>query len=626
MAGGHGSRLNSVSGRLPKALVPVAGVPILEYQIEQCKAYEFDNIVLLLGHEANKIIEHFGNGSDFGVKIEYSVEPRTMGTGGAIKSALNLLSDDFILLYGDTYFDIDLSSLFNAHMNKKAQLTVVAHPSNHPNDSDLIFVDYSTNIIKKISTYPHRSEALPNMACAAMCVINKQAYQDQSSGIDEPFDLSKTLLPRMISANKKIFAYITCEYIHDMGTPDRLDKVNKDIKFNIPELLSSRNKRQAVFIDRDGTLIEDVQYLSSQKEVKLVSGASAGIKRLNESGYLTVMVTNQPVIARGDLTIDGLNAIHNYLNYSLGCSGAYLDAMYYCPHHPDKGYKGEVEQLKIHCNCRKPNTGMLKKAIKSMNIDPKRSWMVGDTTTDIAFGNNGGLRTILVETGGAGKDGKYSVVPDYIFPTLNLATDWITQGYQKRKKLLLELFPQFIGGQKIYLIGGLSRSSKTTTANVLADIFREQGETAHILSLDAWLIDPKERKNCSNVLEKYDVESFLKLFKKIIRNSDELHELPIHSHGQKKLSIKRKFHKDDKLIIEGIPVFLDQRLRSLSEDSIYCDINEDLRLKRFVEFYKMRKYSDKSIKELFLLRGAEVKAVQESKRFAKYIIWDQNDC
>ena len=98
----------------------------------------------------------------------------------------------------------------------------------------------------------------------------------------------------------------------------------------------------------------------------------------------------------------------------LGKQGAYIDGLYYCPHHPHKGYAGEVPELKVDCACRKPKIGMLTQAAQEHNIDLSRSWYVGDTTMDVQTGRNAGMRTVLVQTGEAGKDGKYDATPDYI--------------------------------------------------------------------------------------------------------------------------------------------------------------------------------------------------------------------
>ena len=120
------------------------------------------------------------------------------------------------------------------------------------------------------------------------------------------------------------------------------------------------------------------------------------IKMINASGFLAVVVTNQPVIARGEVSVSELNEIHNKMEILLGVEGAYLDAIYYCPHHPHKGYEGEVSELKIDCDCRKPKPGMLLSAARDYNIDLSASWMIGDGENDVAAGENAGCKTVLL--------------------------------------------------------------------------------------------------------------------------------------------------------------------------------------------------------------------------------------
>ena len=145
---------------------------------------------------------------------------------------------------------------------------------------------------------------------------------------------------------------------------------------------------------------------------------------------MTVVITNQPVIARGDVTLEGLKKIHAKLDYELGLDNAYIDKLYVCPHHPHKGFPGEVEEFKVKCNCRKPETGLIDRAIHELQINSKTSWFIGDSTSDILAGKNARLNTVLVKTGHGGRDAKYSVKPDFIFPDLSAAIDYILNDFK----------------------------------------------------------------------------------------------------------------------------------------------------------------------------------------------------
>ena len=131
-----------------------------------------------------------------------------------------------------------------------------------------------------------------------------------------------------------------------------------------------------------------------------INGVAEAIKKINASGYLAIVVTNQPVIARGEVTFKELEEIHNKMETELGLRGAYLDAIYYCPHHPHKGYDGEVPELKIECDCRKPKPGMLLKAAIDYNIDLSQSYMIGDGENDIKAGLAARCKSILVNGNG----------------------------------------------------------------------------------------------------------------------------------------------------------------------------------------------------------------------------------
>jgi D-glycero-D-manno-heptose 1,7-bisphosphate phosphatase len=157
-----------------------------------------------------------------------------------------------------------------------------------------------------------------------------------------------------------------------------------------------RNKQRAIFLDRDGVVNKHVGFLTNIREFELLPDVARAIKKINGLGILTVIVTNQPVIARGEVTYSQLEDIHNKMEVLLGEEGAYIDAIYFCPHHPDRGYAGEITELKIDCDCRKPKIGMFIRAAADLNIDLGQSWMIGDGEKDIRAGNSAGCSTILI--------------------------------------------------------------------------------------------------------------------------------------------------------------------------------------------------------------------------------------
>jgi histidinol-phosphate phosphatase family protein len=240
-------------------------------------------------------------------------------------------------------------------------------------------------------------------------------------------DFGKDLLPAMLRRGAKLLGYNSPEFIKDIGTPQRYDHVCAQYAAGIVQRSSLAVPQPAVFLDRDGTLVPEVsaQGLRSAEELELLPGVAEAIHALNHAGVRAILVTNQPVVAKGFCTEADLRQIHNKLETLLGREHAFLDRIYYCPHHPEKGFPGERPELKIACACRKPQPGLILQAQRDLNIDLAQSWMIGDTTTDVQTARNAGVKSILVRTGHGGKDGKHAVTPDHAFDTLREAVRFV---------------------------------------------------------------------------------------------------------------------------------------------------------------------------------------------------------
>lgn len=208
-------------------------------------------------------------------------------------------------------------------------------------------------------------------------------------------DLDRQLL-KPLEGTGKIFCYDSPEYVRDMGTPERYYSVCEDVRNGRVKAKNLKNKQKAIFLDRDGTINKYVGFLRDIKDFELIDGAAEAIKNINSSEYLAIVITNQPVIARGEVSFEELKNIHYKMETLLGNAGAYIDALYYCPHHPDKGFEGEIKELKIECDCRKPKPGMILQAKKDFNIDLNQSWVIGDGKNDILAGKAAGCKTALI--------------------------------------------------------------------------------------------------------------------------------------------------------------------------------------------------------------------------------------
>lgn len=590
LAGGKGTRLKDRSGHLPKPMVSILGKPVLEHQIELCKRFGFSRIALLVHHQAETIKTYFGDGAHWNVELTYVDEDEPRGTAGALADALNFLDDEFLVLYADTYADIDLRKFWQeSRRYADAVGSLLLHPNDHPHDSDLVEVDVNGRVLG-IRPYPHPDGVCyRNLVNAALYYLKKA---DISSFIPSSgrFDLAKDTFPEMINAELKFQSYVTPEYIKDMGTPDRLDKVERDITMGLPERLSGRDLRSAVFIDRDGTINQEVNHLNRPDQLELIPGSGDAIRLLNRAGVLAVGVTNQPVLARGDVTWAGLEAIHARLDQLLGDKKAYLDGLYVCPHHPDKGFGGEVPELKINCDCRKPETGLIDKAVRELSIDRRKSWMVGDTTSDIVAGRRAGLRTILVRTGYAGLDGKHEIIPDYVVPDLQAAVNLVLHGHGAIARQLFAVCSE-VSNTRLVLIGGCARSGKSTVASVLREMIGDSGRQAHVISLDGWLKPVECRKEGEGVRGRYDMEAVKELILPLM-NSKFRHTISVPQYERKSRSfLNAVFHSigpDDLLIVEGVTALLDKPLLEYAAVRVFVDVSDEVRASRLKEDYAWR--------------------------------------
>jgi histidinol-phosphate phosphatase family protein len=430
LAGGAGTRLRERLGDLPKPMIPVAGKPLLEHQVDLAKKFGFTDLIFFVHYRADLIEKYFGDGKNFGVQIRYVLEKEPLGTAGAVLAGFEKLAERFVVLYGDTMVNVDLNRIWNAHEKAKVAATLLLHPNDHPLDSDLVEID-SNSFVTAFHNRPHAENVWrQNLVNAGLYVLEKSALEPfrpstlnaQPSTI---LDFGKDIFPAMVRAGKKLLGYNSPEFIKDIGTPERYDKISAQFAAGIVQRSSLATPQRAVFLDRDGTLIPDKDCLRDADELELLPGVAEAIHELNYKGWRTVVVTNQPVIAKGFCDEAELQKIHNKMETLLGLEHAFLDRIYFCPHHPEKGFPGERADLKIDCDCRKPKTGMIQKAVADLNIDLKQSWLIGDTTTDLQTARNAGLKSILVRTGSAGRDGKFSAQPDFVFDTLVQAVDFI---------------------------------------------------------------------------------------------------------------------------------------------------------------------------------------------------------
>lgn len=395
IAGGKGVRLGPLALNIPKPMVLIEGKPVLEHQIELAKRYNLKEIIILSGHMSGKIEEYFSDGRWLGVNIKQINEQSPLGTAGCLEQIKEFVSDDFIVFNADTVMDFDILKMIDFHYMKNSAATLFLHPNDHPYDSDLIEID-DNGYVSSIYLKPHSDNRwYRNLAIAGVYIFKKKVlgYIKKS----EKADLVKDIIPMLLQSGEMIAGYISPEYIKDMGTPDRYEKVKKDLLNGKIKDSNLKYKRPAIFIDRDGVINRDITLLCNANDFELLQGVTNAIKKINDSGFLAIVVTNQPVIARNLTDFNGLRQIHNKMEWLLGKQGCYLDAIYFCPHHPDSGYSEERKEFKIDCDCRKPKPGMILRATEELNIDLGKSFIIGDRESDIIAGKNAGITTVLVK-------------------------------------------------------------------------------------------------------------------------------------------------------------------------------------------------------------------------------------
>jgi len=397
MAGGKGTRISSIASDIPKPMIRINDKPILQLEIESLKRQGFDDFIITISHLGYVIEEYFKDGKDFGVNIEYYNEEKPLGNAGALYELKDKLTDDFLLINGDVLFEFDAKRFVNYHKEKGGLVTLFTHPNSHPYDSGLIFADGDHCVYKWLNKEEERPAYYKNRVNAGIHILSPEVLKERPD--KEKIDLDRDVL-KPLCDKACMYAYDSSEYVKDMGTPERYKQVCKDLLSGKVARKSLSNKQKAIFLDRDGTINKYVGFLRDIDQFELTDSAAEAIKAINDSEYLAIVVTNQPVIARGEVSYELLDQIHFKMETLLGMKGAYIDGLYFCPHHPDSGFEGEIKELKIDCDCRKPKPGMLLRAAKDHNIDLQSSFMIGDSDSDMAAGSAAACKCIRIDRDG----------------------------------------------------------------------------------------------------------------------------------------------------------------------------------------------------------------------------------
>lgn len=612
LAGGKGTRLSEVRADIPKPMMPVDGKPLLAHQLEMCASQGITKATLLVNHLKDSIIDYFGNQYN-SIEIDYYEEEQPLGTVGGIKAIEDRIQGDFLALYGDVMVEMDLQRLYRFHLEKGSEATLVVHPNDHPYDSDLVEINKDDEVTRFLSK-PHK-EGLRyhNSVNAAAYVFNPSILARLESGVKA--DFGKDIFPNWVG-KVKMYGYSTPEYLKDMGTPDRLSRVEADMKSGKVKRRSLLHKQKCIFLDRDGVLNYDTDLIDKPEDLQLYDWTADSLKRINRSDYLSVVTTNQSVVARGMVDEEGLAEIHKKMETDLGNERAYVDAIYYCPHHPHSGFEGERPEYKIDCDCRKPKPGMIMKAAKRFNIDLRSSWMIGDSSRDIEAGKAAGVRTIALRTGHGAVS--LNAKPNFHFDNLKDAVDYILdEPLQGAYKTLLAKFRQSKSSPFVVLVGGQSRSGKSTFVNEMMYRLIKDGMPAIRLPLDQWILPKPKRRVPEDVKHTFQFDQLKRDVKAFIEG--ESVQIPGYADHPERMpfGIHARWTGESIIFIEGVPALLDEEIAEIGDWKVFMETKEEVRKSRFERFYEWKGQDEGAIQALYSARKlSEYEIIEQGRTFA----------
>ncbi len=608
IAGGQGTRIRSISGdRIPKALVPVAGKPIVFWQMENLARYGVERIAVMAGHLAEHLMDKLPDRAEaLGIELEFFVEEFPLGTAGNLPSAREFLGGDpFFVVYADVVFDLDFERLANFHIYNRADATIVCHPNDHPHESDLLRVDSSWQVLEILPRKNRPKGWYRNLVPSAIYVLSDTVFEHIEPNTKQ--DFIKDVFPKMISGTCRVMAYNTPEYLRDMGTPERYASADEHIRSGRVAAMNFSRRRAAIFFDRDGVLNVEPKGngVISVEQLELLPGAAKAVRRVNESGRLAIVATNQPQIAKGFITFEDLEQIHAKLETLLGFEGAWLDRIYFCPHHPERGFEGEVEELKIDCECRKPKPGLLLEAAQYLPIDMSKSAMIGDSWRDAGAARAAGVRFYGVRTGFGceGCVGEY--LPDMVFDSVYDAIDFLLSDDPIAEVLVSEIceIAQKREKDEVLMIGicGVARSGKSSLSHRAELMIEERGIPVLRVQLDQWIL-PESERNFDDPPEVINrVRKYREIFS-ALRNGESV-VAPGYDSKTREKGKPVIFNPAGKKVIIFDGLFAcHSSVRDLIDLSVYVDSNYETIRKRFMKFYEWKGLPEEERERLFVKR------------------------
>jgi mannose-1-phosphate guanylyltransferase / phosphomannomutase len=629
IAGGLGTRARTMTGdRIPKALLPVAGVPIIFRQLRTLHREGITDVTVLAGHLAGRLVVPLAEETRaLGLALDVLVENEPLGTAGCL-SALGAAGQDTLLVNGDMLFDMALDALATFHRASDAVITVVAHPNDHPRTSDL--VSEADGLVTAI--HPRdvpRTADLRNLVPAGLYLAAPAFFAHVPK--EQKSDMIRDVLPQLLTSGFRVAAYNTPEYIRDVGTPARHATAEADVSSGKVAALNLRNKRPAIYFDCDGVLNEEPGNpgVVRPDDVVLIPGAGGAVRTAREAGFLSVAVTNRAQVARGLVTFEGLDHIFGRLEALLAEGGGVLDRIYFCPHHPDSGFAGEIRALKIQCECRKPGTLLFRRAIDELPIDKDLSVGIGDSVRDVGAARALGIWSYGVRTGYGCRDAERYPggpsalpIPDLMFENVVEAVDFCTT-YRMAADPIIRAMRNHPSGDSapfIIAIGGRSRAGKSVIAHALLRTLREQGYDCLRVRLDDWIVPAADRKTNFDAEARHRVS----LMPDVVRGlrAGKTVTAPGYDPATRGPGSTVTYDPTDKtvIILEG-GFAVHRAVRPMVDLAVFVESPVAIQQTRFAAFYRWKGLDDSAIEALWHTRlEDEWPAVDAQRDFADLVI------
>ncbi len=384
--GGKGTRLQDLTKKIPKPLFPIAGKSTLSRAIEQLNNYKINEIILTTCYEYSQFKNEIKNiKENYASNIKVFKENYALGECGALWYLQDSLRSDFLFINGDLIFSFEIEKFFNFHKDLSSDLTLVSHPSTHPEDSDILSAPNGTLVKSLFFKNQERNPLSGYLGNAGIAAISPKLLKQISPPSDIKFSsLFSHLVKESVNKNIRVFTYNTSEYIRDIGTIDRFKNTEKEIKNGYVENKNFSKKQKVLFLDRDNTLIkcDKDKYILTHKEVKIIQKNVEKIANIAKKYNSVIVITNQPQISMNLLSISELDKIHTKIFKDCLEMNLFIDEFIFCPHHPHGGYNNELTNLKFFCFCRKPNPGMILEQAFKKNISLQDSLFIGDSSVD----------------------------------------------------------------------------------------------------------------------------------------------------------------------------------------------------------------------------------------------------